>query len=136
MKRAIIFLIVASAALMAACSKSQFKSSIELGVNDTRINIPWSQAKEDLEFTIPVYSNGSWTSSIVAGGEWLSIDRTTGKGTGYIHCKALANMSGYPRAVRLEISNGKKNLPVYVVSSSETLAAADLDDADLDNYLL
>lgn len=136
MKRLVLFLLIASAALLAGCSKSQFKTSIELGVNDTRINIPWAQAKEDLEFSIAVYSNGNWTSSVVAGGEWLTISQTSGKGTGYIHCTALANLSGTPRAVRVEITNGNKTIPVYVVTSSETLAAADLDDADLDNYLL
>lgn len=136
MKRTVILAILAVAALFAGCSKQQFRSPVEFGVNDTRINIPWAQAQEDLEFTIPVYSTGKWTSEIVAGGEWLTIDRNSGNGTEYIHCMALANLSGVPRAVKVEISNGKKTIPIYVVTSSAELAAVDLADADLDNYLL
>lgn len=125
------------AALLAfsSCYKP-FESTIDLAVNDTRINLTWAQAQDLLEFVIPVYSTGSWKVGIVAGGDWLEIDRSAGKGREYIHCKASPNTLDIPRAVRLEVSNGKKTIPVYVVTSSEQQAAADLEDAELDRYLI
>lgn len=125
------------AALLAfsSCYKP-YQSTIDLAVNDTRINLTWAQAQDQLEFVIPVYSTGSWTVGIVAGGDWLSIDRSSGKGLEYIHCIARPNTLDVPRAVRIEISNGKKTIPVYVVTSSEQRSAADLEDAELDRYLI
>ena len=125
------------AALLAlsACYKP-YESTIELAVNDTRINLTWAQAQDKLEFVIPVYAKGSWTIGIVAGGDWLSLDRNGGTGTGYVHCIARPNTLDVPRAVRLEVSNGKKTIPIYVVTSTAEQAAADLDDAELDRYLI
>jgi len=135
MKKILLAAVFALAALY-SCSKP-FESSIELGVNDTRIHIKYSDIKEKaMEFVIPVYSTGSWTCKIVAGGDWLSLDRKEGEGRGYIHCFAAPNTLDIVRAVRIEISNGNKTIPVYVVVSSSTLSAADIPDADLDNYLI
>ena len=137
MRKSILTIIAAIATVLAARSCSDvFSSSIELGVNDTRINIPWSQSQSDLEFVIPVYSTGSWKCRIAAGGEWLTLDRSGGSGRGYIHCNAVANLTDIPRVVCVEIYNDNLRIPVYVVSSCSTYAASDLDDADLDNYLI
>ena len=120
---------------LSACYKP-YESTIDLAVNDTRINLTWAQAQDQLEFVIPVYSTGSWSIGIVAGGDWLSIDRKGGSGREYVHCVARPNTLDVPRAVRLEVSNGKKTIPVYVVTSTADQAAADLDDAELDRYLI
>lgn len=132
----LIFAFVFALAAICSCSKP-FESSIELGVNDTRIHIKYADIKDKpMEFVIPVYSTGSWNCRIVAGGDWLSIDRSSGKGREYIHCFAAPNTLDTVRAVRIEISNGNKTIPVYVIVSSSSLSAADIPDADLDNYLI
>lgn len=133
MKR-IIILIFASC--LALCCNKPFQTSIDLGVNDTRINIPWSSAQSSFDFTFPVYSSGSWTAEIVAGGDWLSISGASGSGTGYIYCTSHPNLTGVPRAVIMEVKGGGKVIPVYIVISSQDLAASELEDADLDNYLI
>ena len=40
------------------------------------------------------------------------------------------------RAVKMEVAGSGKVIPVYFVVSSSSITAADLADADLDNYLL
>lgn len=135
MKKIFISLIFAAMTLLCGCS-GKYESTIDLAVNNSRINISWSQAQEDLDFVMPVYAKGSWTIRVVAGGEWLTLDREKGEGNQYVGCKASANATGVPRAVRLEVSNSHKTIPVYVVTSSSVLSAANLADADLDNYLM
>lgn len=130
----LIFVILAVCGLL-SCSKT-FKSSVDLGVNNTRINIPWANAQETFEFTFPVYSNGSWEADIVAGGDWLRIEENSGNGNGCIYCTSQPNVAGVPRAVRMEISGSGKTIPVYFVISSADISAAELEDADLDNYLI
>ena len=133
MKRIAALLLVALVAF--GCYKP-YETSIELGVNNTRINIPWADAQSSFTFTFPVYSSGSWEAEIVAGGDWLTISNASGTGTGYIVCTSQANTSGVPRAVIMEVRGSSKTIPVYIVISSSDLAAADLDDADLVNYLI
>ena len=133
MKRIIVLLFVACMAF--GCYKP-YETTIELGVNNTRVNIPWADAQSAFNFTFPVYSSGSWEAEIVAGGDWLTISNASGTGTGYIYCTSQANVSGVPRAVIMEVRGASKTIPVYIVISSSDLAAAELDDADLANYLI
>ncbi|MBP5374195.1 MAG: BACON domain-containing protein [Bacteroidales bacterium] len=133
MKRIILF--VLASCLVLGCSRP-FSTSIDLGVNNTRINIPWADAQRSFDFTFPVYSSGSWDAQIVAGGDWLRISGASGTGTGYIHCTSQPNLSGVPRAVIMEVRGQGKIIPVYIVISSADLAATELEDADLDNYLI
>ncbi|MBO4446594.1 MAG: BACON domain-containing protein [Bacteroidales bacterium] len=130
------YIAIISAILVLCSCQKPFESTIDLAVNDTRVNISWAQAQDRLEFTFPVYSTGSWTANIVAGGDWLTIDRNSGTGRQYIHCTAQPNTVNIVRAVRMEVSNGKKTIPVYFVVSSSELSAADLEDAELDRYLI
>ncbi|MBQ7268402.1 MAG: BACON domain-containing protein [Bacteroidales bacterium] len=128
--------LIAALFALVSCYKP-YVSKVDLGVNDTRVNITWTQVKEQpLDFVFPVYSTGAWTARIVAGGDWLTIDRTSGEGNQYIKCNAQTNTLDIVRAVRMEVSNGKKTIPVYFVVSSSTLSAADIADAELDNYLI
>ena len=124
------------AAFMAFGCYKPYETSIELGVNNTRVNIPWSDAQSSFTFTFPVYSSGKWEAEIVAGGDWLTISDASGTGTGYIVCTSQANVAGVPRAVLMEVRGSSKTIPVYIVISSSDRAAADLDDADLVNYLI
>ncbi len=134
MKRFFLFAVTALLCL-SGCQKA-WKSTIDLGVNDRRINITWSQAQEQFEFVFPVYSTGDWKAEIVAGGDWLTISGNSGSGTGYIHCTCLPNTLDKVRSIRMDVSGSGKVIPVYFVVSSSSLSAADLPDADLDNYLL
>lgn len=134
MKRYILF---AAISLLCFCGcQKKWTSTVDLGVNNTRIDISWSQAQEQFDFVFPVYSTGAWTAEIVAGGDWLTLDRNSGTGTGYIHCSCLPNTINQVRAVKMEVSGSGKTITVYFVVSSSSLAASDLADADLDNYLL
>jgi hypothetical protein len=129
-----VIFIAFSASMLSACTE-KFISEIELAVNDTRINISWRQAQNQLDFVYPIYSTGTWTIDIVAGGDWLSIDRNSGSGTQYVNCTATANTTDRPRVVKLEIKGAGKTIYTYVVTSSQDISAADLDNADLHNYL-
>lgn len=129
-----ILLLALSAQLLTGCYKT-FVSSVDLGVNDKRINITWAQAQSQLDFTYPVYSTTDWTIRIIAGGDWLTLDRDGGSGRQYVHCTASANTTGRPRAVKLEIAGAGKTIITYIVTSSADIKSSDLDDADLDNYL-
>lgn len=133
--RKYIAIFILALATAVSCQKP-WSTSITLGVNNTRINIPWKQAQEQLDFTFPVYSNGEWSAQIVAGGDWLTISDNNGTGTGYIKCSSAPNTTGTVRAVLMEVKGSGKTIPVYFVISSQVLSAADLDDADLDNYLM
>ena len=128
--------LIAALFALVSCYKP-FVSKVDLGVNDTRYNITWAQVKDSpLDFYFPVYSTGSWTVRIVAGGDWLTLDRTSGERNQYIKCQAQTNTLDIVRAVRVEVSNGSKTIPVYFVVSSSTLNAADIQDAELDKYLI
>ena len=134
MKRLFLYI---TAALLCLCScNKEWTSAVDLGVNNTRINISWSQAQEQFDFIFPVYSTGEWTAEIVAGGDWLTISDNSGKGTGYIKCSCQPNTVDRLRAVKMEVAGSGKVIPVYFVVSSSSITAADLADADLDNYLL
>lgn len=128
--------LIAALFALVSCYKP-YVSKVDLAVNDTRYNITWAQVKEaPLDFFFPVYSTGSWTVRIVAGGDWLTLDRTSGQNNQYIQCQAQTNTLDIVRAVRVEVSNGSKTIPVYFVVSSSTLNAADIQDAELDKYLI
>ena len=133
MKR--ILMILCALCAIVSCDKT-FETSIDLGVNDTRINIPWANAQNTLEFSFPVYSNGSWSAELVAGGDWLRISDASGEGSGCIHCTSTPNLTGVPRAVKMEVTGSGKTIPVFFVISSQDVAASDLEDADLVNYLI
>lgn len=135
MKKIYFAIFMAFFALMLSACNEKFISEVELGVNDTRINISWKQAQNQFDFVYPIYSTSTWTIDIVAGADWLSIDRNSGSGTQYVNCTATANTTDRPRVVKLEIKGAGKTIYTYVVTSSQDISAADLDDADLHNYL-
>ncbi|MBR1632673.1 MAG: BACON domain-containing protein [Bacteroidales bacterium] len=135
MKRYLCILICFAAAILVGSCQKGWETEIELGVNNTRINIPWAKAQDTYDFVFPVYSNRSWTIKQVAGGDWLTIGKSKGEGREYIPMQTMPNILSTPRAVRVEVSAGKKTIPVYIVISSEALAATEIEDALLDSYL-
>lgn len=130
------FMILLCAAFLVSACYKPYSTSIDLGVNNTRIDIPWSDAQATFNFTFPVYSAGAWSAEIVAGGDWLSLSDNSGTGTGYIKCTSRPNTAGVPRAVKMLVSGSGKEIPVYIVVSSQEVSAADLEDAELNQYLI
>ena len=135
MKKLIGIIAIAALALFAGCQE-KFETSIELGVNNTRVNIPWSKIEQgSYSFTFPIYSNGDWTIKVVEGGEWLTLGQSKGHGTEYVPMEAATNILANPRAVKVEVKGGKKTIHVYFVEASETVKPEDIEDALLDAYL-
>lgn len=134
MKRYLVLLSFIALAMLSGCQK-KWETEIELGVNNTRINIPWANAQDNYDFTFPVYSNGDWTIRHAEGGDWLSLGMESGSGTKYVPVHTLPNILTNPRVVRVEVKGSGKTIQVYFVISSETVKAEDIDDALLDSYL-
>jgi len=135
MKKYICIIALFVMAFATGCQE-KFETSIELGVNNTRVNIPWSKVESgSYSFVFPVYSNGDWTIRQVEGGEWLTIGQSKGHGTEYVSMEAAMNILANPRVIKVEVKGGKKTIPVYFVIASETVKPEDIEDALLDAYL-
>ena len=110
------------------CRKT-WQSSIELGVDYTRLNIPKTDAGT---FTFPVYSGQVWTLEMTRGDDWLVPDITSSEGFGYVHFSYSANGGENARVASFLLrSESGKEITVYVVHSGMTQSASDLSDMDL-----
>lgn len=120
-----IFLLAGAAT---SCQK-EWKSSNELGVNETRLNI---NTTDEGAFTLPVYSGISWTMNVIQGEDWLSPGSFSGEGIGYIHFTYAANAETKARVakVQLKASTGKEII-VVVVQNGMVQKASELSEFDI-----
>lgn len=123
----IFTMIVSMFAGLCACEE-KWESQIELGVNDTRLNI--TQYLDPGYFILPVYSNRRWQLEIVVGAEWLTADCTSGQGTQYVRFDYDANNAEEARVAELMLTGGRQ-IKVFVVQSGSSQAADDIDDVEL-----
>ena len=114
-------LVIATAAV--SCEQ-EWKSSNELGVNDTRLNI---STTDEGTFTLPVYSGHSWTMTVTQGEDWLSPGSFSGEGVGYVQFVYAANGDTKARVAKvlLKASTGKE-IVVSVVQDGMIQKASEL----------
>ena len=110
-----------------SCTKT-WDTSIELGVNSTRINLS-SQLEGD--FVIPVYTNTLWTASVTAGESWLTLDNASGNGRGFMDVHYATNNDNPARIGKILISAGEKSVTVNIVQSGMARQASSVSDLEL-----
>ena len=130
MKRLINILVavVLLAGAATSCQK-EWKSSNELGVNETRLNI---NTTDEGTFTLPVYSGISWIMNVIQGEDWLSPGSFSGEGIGYIHFTYAANGDTKARVAKVELkSSTGKEIIVVVVQNGMVQKASELSEFDI-----
>ena len=113
----------------AASCQDEWKSSNELGVNETRLNI---HTTDEGTFTLPVYSGLSWTMTVTQGEDWLTPGTFDGEGIDYIHFTYAANAGTKARVAKvlLTASTGKEII-IFVVQNGMTQKASALSEFDI-----
>ena len=124
-----ILLAVLFLAGAATSCQEEWKSSNELGVNETRLNI---NTTDEGTFTLPVYSGISWIMKVIQGGDWLSPGSFSSEGIGYINFTYAANAETKARVakVQLKASTGKEII-VAVVQNGMIQKASELSEFDI-----
>ena len=113
----------------ATSCQEEWKSSNELGVNETRLNI---NTTDEGTFTLPVYSGISWTMNVIQGEDWLSPGSFSGEGIGYIHFTYAANGDTKARVAKVELkSSTGKEIIVVVVQNGMIQKASELSEFDI-----
>ena len=124
----ILLAVVLLAGAATSCQK-EWKSSNELGVNETRLNI---NTTDEGTFTLPVYSGISWTMNVIQGEDWLSPGSFSGEGIGYIHFTYAANGDTEARVAKVELkSSTGKEIIVVVVQNGMVQKASELSEFDI-----
>ena len=124
----ILLAVVLLAGAATSCQK-EWKSSNELGVNETRLNI---NTTDEGTFTLPVYSGISWTMNVIQGQDWLSPGSFSGEGIGYIHFTYAANGDTKARVAKVELkSSTGKEIIVVVVQNGMVQKASELSEFDI-----
>ena len=124
----ILLAVVLLAGAATSCQK-EWKSSNELGVNETRLNI---NTTDEGTFTLPVYSGISWTMNVIQGEDWLSPGSFSGEGIGYIHFTYAANGDTKARVAKVELkSSTGKEIIVVVVQNGMVQKASELSEFDI-----
>ena len=124
----ILLAVVLLAGAATSCQK-EWKSSNELGVNETRLNI---NTTDEGTFTLPVYSGLSWTMNVIQGEDWLSPGSFSGEGIGYIHFTYAANGDTKARVAKVELkSSTGKEIIVVVVQNGMVQKASELSEFDI-----
>lgn len=120
----IMFLALASLLAASSCEKP-FTTSIDLGVNTLRVNLPAAAQ----EFWFSVYSDGAWTVSMSAEDSWLATDTAGGSGNGTVHFTGSENVDEAARVARFDISGGSKgrSITVHVVQAGTSEKASDVE---------
>ena len=115
--------------ITAASCQKEWKSSNELGVNDTRINI---NTTDEGTFTLPVYSGLSWTMTLIQGEDWLSPGSLSAEGIQYIDFTYSANASTKARVAKIQLNaSSGKEIIVYVVQNGMVQKASELSEFDI-----
>lgn len=124
----ILLAVVLLAGAATSCQK-EWKSSNELGVNETRLNI---NTTDEGTFTLPVYSGISWTMNVIQGEDWLLPGSFSGEGIGYIHFTYAANGDTKARVAKVELkSSTGKEIIVVVVQNGMVQKASELSEFDI-----
>ena len=124
----ILLAVVLLAGAATSCQK-EWKSSNELGVNETRLNI---NTTDEGTFTLPVYSGISWIMNVIQGEDWLSPGSFSGEGIGYIHFTYAANGDTKARVAKVELkSSTGKEIIVVVVQNGMVQKASELSEFDI-----
>ena len=124
----ILLAVVLLAGAATSCQK-EWKSSNELGVNETRLNI---NTTDEGTFTLPVYSGISWTMNVIQGEDWLSPGSFSGEGIGYIHFTYAANGDTKARVAKVELkSSTGKEIIVVVVQNGMVQKDSELSEFDI-----
>ena len=129
--RKLINMIMAAFVILtsAASCQDEWKSSNELGVNETRLNI---NTTDEGVFTLPVYSGTSWTMNVIQGEDWLSPGSFSGEGIGYVNFTYSANADTKARVAKVQLtaSTGKE-IVVTVVQNGMIQKASELSEFDI-----
>lgn len=130
MKRLInILLAVLLIAGAATACQEEWKSSNELGVNETRLNI---NTTDEGTFTLPVYSGMSWTMDVIQGEDWLSPGSFSGEGIGYINFTYAASAETNARVAKVQLKSASgKEIIVVVVQNGMIQKASELSEFDI-----
>lgn len=120
----ILFLALASLFAASSCEKP-FTTSIDLGVNTLRVNLP----VDTEEFWFSVYSDGEWTVTTADADGWLSTDTAGGSGNGTVHFTCPANEDESARVTSFNVSGGSagKSITVHVVQAGTAEKASDVE---------
>lgn len=113
--RKVILLIAALLPLLAACHKP-YETSIDLGVNNERIDLP---SFEEGHCFITVFSNGSWNIEIAPAVDWARLDRASGEGIGYVRFDYDENLSGDERSATVLVTGQGKSCEITVNQPKE-----------------
>ena len=115
--------------LTAASCQKEWKSAIELAVNDTRINI---NTTDEGTFTLPVYSGLSWTMSLIQGEDWLAPGNFSAEGMKYIEFIYSANADTKARVAKVQLTaSSGKEIIVYVIQNGMVQKASELTEFDI-----
>ena len=114
MKRVIVLML--SALLAVASCQKPFETSIALGVNNERIQLP---SFEQGHCFITVYSNSSWNIRVEAEGEWATLGQQSGTGIGYVRLDYTENLSASPREATVVVEGSGKRCEILVIQPAE-----------------
>lgn len=129
--RKYIYMVMSAIVMMtsAVSCEQEFRSSNELGVNDTRLNI---STTDEGTFTLTVYSGYSWTMTVTQGEDWLSPGTFSCEGIGYVQFTYTANADTKARVAKvlLKASTGKEII-VSVVQNGMIQKASELSELEI-----
>ena len=114
MRRMIVLAL--TALLAASACQKPFETSIELGVNNEKIQLP---SFEEGHCFITVFSNAAWTIRLDSGEDWASLGQRSGTGIDYVRFDYSENLSAAPREATVVVEGSGKRCEILVTQPSE-----------------